>query len=202
MATLLPIFPLDLVLFPATPLPLHIFEPRYKEMIGECLASHEPFGVVRAKDQALAEIGCTAEALEVVKKYEDGRMDIMAEGRRRFQILEVNEERSFLRAEVTYLDDEAGGASGEQRRKLLEVHKELLALVGAQLTGEDADDPQLAYHLVAGLPLDLDFKQALLGMRSEAERVKAVNEYYEVLIPRMKRAAKARMKAGGNGHGA
>ena len=202
MATLLPIFPLDLVLFPATPLPLQIFEPRYKEMIGECLASHEPFGVVRAKDQALAEIGCTAEVLDVVKKYEDGRMDIMAEGRRRFQILEVNEERSFLRAEVAYLEDESGAASGEQRRKLLEVHKELLALVGAQLTGGDADDPQLAYHLVAGLPLDLDFKQALLGMRSEAERVKAVNEYYEVLIPRMKRAAKARMKAGGNGHGA
>ncbi len=202
MATLLPIFPLDLVLFPATPLPLHIFEPRYKEMIGECLSSHEPFGVVRAKDQALAEIGCTAEVLEVVKKYEDGRMDIMAEGRRRFRILEVNEERSFLRAEVTYLDDEASAASGEQRRKLLEVHKELLALVGAQLTGEDADDPQLAYHLVAGLPLDLDFKQALLGMRSEAERVKAVRDYYEVLMPRMKRAAKARMKAGGNGHGA
>ena len=198
----MPIFPLDLVLFPATPRPLHIFEPRYKEMIGECMAAHAPFGVVRAKEQALAEIGCSAEVAEVVKTYDDGRMDITVEGRRRFRILEVNEERSFLRAEVNYLEDEPDAASGELRRKLLETHKELLALVGAQLSGEDADDPQLAYHLVAGLPLDLDFKQALLGMRSEAERVKAVSEYYEVLIPRMKRAAKARTKAGGNGHGA
>ncbi len=201
MDRLLPIFPLDLVLFPATPLPLHIFEPRYKEMIGECLAEQRPFGVVRARENALAEVGCTAEIVEVVKKHEDGRMDIVVEGRQRFQIVELNEERSFLRAEVAYLEDEPGSPTSEQRYNLLEVHKRLLALVGAQITGEDPDDPQLAYHLVAGLPLDLDFKQTLLGMRSEAERVKAVSEYYTALIPRMQRAAKARQKAGGNGHG-
>ena len=63
---LLPIFPLELVLFPETPLPLHIFEPRYKEMIGECLERHEPFGVVRAVEKGLAEIGCTAEILEEI----------------------------------------------------------------------------------------------------------------------------------------
>src|SRR5206468_620193 len=85
---LLPLFPLETVLLPGTPLPLHIFEPRYKEMISECLADDSPFGVVRALESGIAEIGCTAEIISVTKKYEDGRLDLIAEGRRRFEILE------------------------------------------------------------------------------------------------------------------
>src|SRR6202451_1296158 len=83
LSTLLPLFPLDLVLLPGTPLPLHIFEPRYREMISECLDQNQQFGVLRGKDQELAEIGCTAEILTVTKKYPDGRMDIVTEGRAR-----------------------------------------------------------------------------------------------------------------------
>ena len=73
---LLPLFPLPLVLFPGAPLPLHIFEPRYKEMIAECLENKKPFGMVRAKENAVAEVGCSAVILNVMKRYEDGRMDI------------------------------------------------------------------------------------------------------------------------------
>src|SRR5215472_15538956 len=102
MSALLPLFPLDLVLFPHTPVPLHIFEPRYKELIGECLEQRTPFGIVRAKDDGIAEIGCTAEILDVAKRYDDGRMDIVCEGRRRFEVMQVNEDRSFLQAEVSY----------------------------------------------------------------------------------------------------
>ncbi len=80
VSALLPLFPLDLVLLPGAVLPLHIFEPRYKEMIGECLDLHQPFGIVRAKDGGVAEIGCTAEILTVTKKYDDGRMDIVTQG--------------------------------------------------------------------------------------------------------------------------
>ena len=74
MASLMPLFPLDVVLFPGAPLPLHIFEPRYKEMIGECLEQKLLFGVVRAQETNLADIGCTAEILAVTKTYDDGRM--------------------------------------------------------------------------------------------------------------------------------
>ena len=95
---LLPLFPLDVVLLPGTPLPLHIFEPRYKEMIGECLANKTPFGVVRALDEGLAEVGCTAEIVTVTKEYADGRMDLIAEGRKRFEVVELNQDRSFLQA--------------------------------------------------------------------------------------------------------
>ena len=106
MSSLLPLFPLEAVLLPGVPFPLHIFEPRYKEMIGECLDEQTPFGVVRSQDEGVSEIGCTAEILAVTKKHPDGKLDIVTQGRRRFEVLEVNQERSFLRAEVLYIEDE------------------------------------------------------------------------------------------------
>ncbi len=200
MDTLLPLFPLDLVLFPGAPLPLHVFEPRYREMIGECLAQKLPFGVVRAREQALAEIGCSAEILEVTKKYDDGRLDILTEGRRRFELVEVNQERSFLRAEVIFFEDEVSAASPKQAERAIELYDELLSLAGADVPELEPGEPDLSFHLVAGLPLDLDFKQTLLGLRSEASRLATVVEYYEALLPKMRRSINARKKAGGNGH--
>ncbi len=94
---LLPLFPLELVLLPGIPLPLHIFEPRYKEMIGECIATDAPFGVVRALEEGIAEIGCTAEIITVTKEYPDGRMDLICEGRKRFEVLEVKRIARFSR---------------------------------------------------------------------------------------------------------
>jgi len=98
VSLLLPLFPLDLVLLPGAPLPLHVFEPRYKEMIAECLDEKKPFGVVRASSDGVAEIGCTAEIVEVTKRYDDGRMDILTRGVERFEVLQVHEERTFLEA--------------------------------------------------------------------------------------------------------
>ena len=198
---LLPIFPLELVLFPDTPLPLHIFEPRYKEMIGECLAQKAPFGLVRAVEKGLAEVGCTAEILEVTKKYDDGRLDILTEGRRRFEVEQLDQERAFLRAAVHYFEDAPGSAAPREIARAAELQQELLKLAGAEEPAAvETDHPQLSFQLAASLPLDLDFKQTLLGMRSEPERLKSVIEYYETLLPRMRRAVKARKTAGGNGH--
>ena len=198
---LLPLFPLELVLFPDTPLPLHIFEPRYREMIGECLSQKIPFGVVRAVEKGLAEVGCTAEIIEVTKKYDDGRLDILTEGRRRFEVQQLDQERAFLRASVSYFDDVPGSASSQQVARAAALQKELLALAGAQENASvETGHPQLSFQLAAALPLDLDFKQTLLGVRSEPERLKSVIEYYETLLPRMRRAVKARKTAGGNGH--
>src|SRR5437660_7394803 len=93
VSSLIPLFPLEVVLLPGTPLPLHIFDPRYKEMLGECLEPKKQFGVIRAQETNLADVGCTAEILAVTKTYDDGRMDIVAEGRDRFELLELNQER-------------------------------------------------------------------------------------------------------------
>ena len=197
---LIPLFPLDVVLFPGTPLPLHIFEPRYKEMMGECREQDAPFGVVRAMKDGIAEIGCTAQIISVTKEYPDGRLDLIAEGRERFEVLELNEERSFLRADVLLVPDEPGSPSEEQRARAIEAHKKILELAGAlqDLTATDQD--VLSYHLAGSLPLDLDFKQKLLAMRSEQERIQEVAQYLETVFPNLSRAARAREKAGGNGH--
>ena len=200
MAALLPLFPLDVVLLPGTPLPLHIFEPRYKEMTTECLAGKKPFGVVRAKEEGIAEIGCTAEVLDVTKQYPDGRMDILTRGGRRFEIMEVSRERSFLQAEVLYLQDDPDRASSVEIGRAVELHGEIMALAGATQEGLAPAAPELSFHLAGSLPLDLDFKQTLLAMKSEAERLRAVIAYFETILPTLRRSVHVRQKAGGNGH--
>jgi Lon protease-like protein len=197
---LLPLFPLDVVLFPGTALPLHIFEPRYKEMIGECRAQHRVFGVVRALDQGLAEVGCTAEIVTVVKEYPDGRLDLVAEGRKRFELLRINQERSFLQAEVLMIDDEPGTSPQEEIARAIELHSELAAIAGTKQDLSPADRSLLSFHLAGSLPLDLDFKQKLLSLRSEPQRLTLFISYLETIIPNIRRTATAREKAGGNGH--
>lgn len=196
---LLPLFPLDLVLLPGTPLPLHIFEPRYKEMIGECLAAEAPFGVIRAVDEGIADVGCTAEIVTVTKEYPDGRLDLVAEGQKRFEVLSLNRERSFLRAEVLFVPDEPESSSQEYRNKALQLHRDILSLAGATQDVSAADQKALSFYLAGSLPLDLDFKQQLLATRSEAKRIQAVAAYLETILPKLQAAARAREKAGGNG---
>jgi Lon protease-like protein len=197
---LLPLFPLDVVLFPGTPLPLHIFEPRYKEMIGECIAQDRTFGVVRAVGQGLADVGCTAEIITVVKKYPDGRLDLVTEGRRRFELVSVTQERSFLQAEVLIISDQPGTAPPEDTSRAVQLHSEVLGIAGATQDLSAADPSVLSFYLAGSLPLDLDFKQKLLALRSEPERLSLLISYLETIIPNLRRAATAREKAGGNGH--
>lgn len=196
---LIPLFPLELVLFPGAPLPLHIFEPRYKEMISECLLKDQPFGMVRAKENALSAIGCSASILNVLKKYEDGRLDIAAEGARRFEITQVNQERSFLQAEVTYFEDEPSLPGKSAVDAVVQLHEQLFAVLG-QPVDIERDIELLSFHLANELPVDLDFKQTLLEMKSEAERIETLTEYYRATIPKVEKTLQARQRASGNGH--
>ncbi len=194
MSSLLPIFPLELVLLPGVPLPLHIFEPRYKEMIAECLEQKKPFGVVRASSDGVADIGCTAEIMSVTKKYDDGRMDILTRGVERFEVIEVNEDRSFLQAEISVVqdEDEPGKPAAEMVTQAVRLHAEIAKLAGAEPSGPDEHSGNLSFLLAGSLPLDLDFKQSLLSTLSEAKRLEAVIGYLEAILPGLRRAAKAR----------
>jgi len=196
---LLPLFPLEIVVFPGSPLPLHIFEPRYKEMIGECLSQDRPFGMVRAKENALSAIGCSARIINVIKKYEDGRLDIAAEGAQRFEIIQVNQERSFLQAEVAFFDDEPSTVSKTSADTVIQLHEQLFAVMG-QTVEVDRDAAYLSYRLAQDLPVDLDFKQTLLEMKSEAERIEILTEYYRATIPKIENSLRVRQRASGNGH--
>jgi Lon protease-like protein len=197
---LIPLFPLEVVLFPGVPLPLHIFEPRYQEMMGECLRDRTEFGVVRVVNDGIAAAGCTAAILDVIKRYDDGRMDILTEGRRRFETIALDQERSFLRGEVAFFNDEPSEASTTAAQRAIRLYLDLLALAGVEAENPPEPGPNLSFLITSGLPLELDFKQQLLESRSEAKRIGLIVEYYESLVPRLKRALKARKKSGGNGH--
>ncbi len=198
MSSLLPIFPLEMVLLPGVPLPLHIFEPRYQEMSAECLEQKKPFGVVRASSDGVADIGCTAEIMSVIKKYDDGRLDILTRGVQRFEVIEVNEDRSFLQAEVAVVQDEDGlhdkaaRAPSELVAQAVRLHAEITKLAGTEPSGPDEHAANLSFLLAGSLPLDLDFKQSLLSTLSEAKRLEAVVGYLEAVLPGLRRAAKAR----------
>lgn len=214
MAQLIPLFPLDLVLFPGATLPLHIFEPRYKEMISLCLREQRPFGVVRVREgeeeqeqpgeSRIAGFGCTADVLRVLKPYPDGRMDILTEGRKRFEVMGLNDEKSFLQAEVEYFDDDEPEASerdklADLRKSALDLHAELVLVSNTEGPKIDVASPVLSFQLAQALPVDLDFKQSMLEMHSELRRLRVLLEYYTKIIPRMKLLAFGKKKAGGNG---
>ena len=192
MSLLLPLFPLDLVLLPGAPLPLHVFEPRYKEMIAECLDEKKPFGVVRASSDGVAEIGCTAEIVEVTKRYDDGRMDILTRGVERFEVLQVHEERTFLEAEFTVIEDEPGTPSSQLVQHAMSLHSEIAKLAGSESNAASDNGEHLSFLLAGSLPLDLDFKQNLLTTLSEPKRLEAVISYLEAILPSLRRASKAR----------
>jgi Lon protease-like protein len=192
VSSLLPIFPLDLVLLPGVPLPLHIFEPRYKEMIAECLEQKKPFGVVRASSDGVAEIGCTAEIVSVTKKYDDGRMDILTRGVERFEVIELNQDRSFLQARISVVEDERHVPAADMATQAVRLYGEIAKLAGTESSGPDEQADNLSFLLAGSLPLDLDFKQSLLSTLSEAKRLEAVIAYLEAILPGVRRAAKAR----------
>jgi Lon protease-like protein len=199
---MLPLFPLQVVLLPGAELPLHIFEDRYKEMIGEVIRDRLEFGVVLASDKGIVNTGCTATIDRVLRTYPDGRMDILARGRRRFEIMRLNDERSYLRGKVEFFDDEsADPVAPDARRRAIEGFNELQSISSnTPLDNNNLTDPQLSFRIAQSVP-DLTFRQLLLTSRSEAERIKQLAEFLPVFLIRQRRIAHVKDVAPRNGHG-
>src|ERR1700739_1430022 len=142
-----------------------------------------------------------AELVRVMKEYPEGRLDVVTEGRRRFELVGVNQERSFLQAEVVMIEDKPGAPSQVDTERAIQLHSELLAGAGARQDLSAAATSDLSFYLRGSLPLDLDFKQKLLGLRSEAERISLLISYLETIIPNIRRAGRARQQAGGKRDG-
>ncbi len=199
--SLLPIFPLQLVLLPGASLPLHIFEERYKEMIGHVTTNSSEFGIVQAGDRGILNVGCTAVVEKVAERYEDGRLDIICRGQRRFEIILLNEEREYLRASVSMFDDEEDESEtpAELRRTALAAYA---LLIGSQEQQEEADtrDPRLSFRISALID-DLGVKQTMLSLRSERERLTQLTAFLPQYLARLKRTAHVRKVAPRNGHG-
>lgn len=200
--TLLPLFPLRVVVFPRTPLPLHIFEERYKEMVGEAIRGNSEFGIVLAKENGIVNAGCTVVVKEVLKKYEDGRLDILTQGVRRFEILSLNEDKAYLRGEVEFFDDDdASPVPPELREKALTQYHSLREAGELASSEPELADKQLSFQLARTLE-DLDFMNVLLRNRSEAQRLEQLSEYLVRQVPRLRAIARMRKLAPLNGHGA
>ncbi|HZU28803.1 MAG TPA: LON peptidase substrate-binding domain-containing protein [Bryobacteraceae bacterium] len=199
---LLPLFPLETVLFPRTPLPLHIFEDRYKEMMREILAGDGEFGVVQAGEKGIVNTGCTAVVDKIMRRYDDGRMDLVAVGRRRFEIMELDDERQFLRGAVSFFDDEEFEPVDDQvRLKVLQGYREMVDMSIPQSYQQPTlTDPQLSFQLAQCLP-DLTFRQVLLATRSEGERMQQIAAFLDKWLPGQRRTAHVRAVAPLNGHG-
>jgi Lon protease-like protein len=206
----LPLFPLQLVLLPEEPLPLHIFEERYREMIGDCLQAkasgigRQDFGVVLAKGGEISNVGCSAQIVTLTRKYDDGRMDILTVGKRRFEILLTNDEKSYLRASIEFFDDDGpdtpGGTEAENAIQLFRGIMRRLHQASEMPIHLPQPYRHLSFRLAASLPLALEFKQQLLLVRNEPERLQQVVYLMDQLIHQFDAAKAAREKAGGNGN--
>ena len=192
---LLPLFPLQVVLLPGAELPLHIFEDRYKEMIGEVIRDRMEFGVILANEKGIVNTGCTALIDKVLREYPDGRMDILAHGRRRFEVMMLNDERSFLRGSVEFFDDEEESAiAPDVRQRAIDGYQEVSS------EKLDLDQPQLSFRLAQPVS-DLGFRQAMLTSRSEADRMRQLADFFPVHNLRQRRIQHVKEVAPRNGHG-
>lgn len=200
-AELIPLFPLSLVLLPAMPLPLHIFEERYKEMMGEVIPAQSEFGIVLAKEGGIVNIGCTALVDRVLQRYSDGRLDLLAVGQRRFRINSLDEEKPYLRAEVEFFDDEdVREVSSDLKERAATAYRTLLKIENPEESGEAKLESSRMSFQVAELILDLDKRQTVLALRSEVERL----EYLVRIVPeyaaQQERVALAKRVGPLNGH--
>ncbi|HMF75208.1 MAG TPA: LON peptidase substrate-binding domain-containing protein [Bryobacteraceae bacterium] len=198
---LLPLFPLSLVLLPAMQLPLHIFEERYRELMADIMAENSEFGVVFAKDGGIVNIGCTAKVDQVLRRYPDGRLDLMAIGQRRFRINALDQEKSYLRAEVEYFNDEdVTDVPSELRQKAVAAYQTLAALE------KDPERPEPKFELarisfqLAQLLEDFEKRQTVLTLRSEVERLEYLVRVVPEYIVQREQIALARRLAPMNGH--
>ena len=205
MPRLLPLFPLQLVVFPGSAVPLHIFEERYKEMVGEAEARGTEFGIVLAKDEGIVNVGCTVSVEAVLQRYPDGRFDVMTRGQRRFTITALDQEKSYLQGEVEYFEDDDWTPVPEELRgralKAFEQMKEATASAGqSEQETPNPEHPLLSFQLAQAVE-DLGFKAALQRIRSESERLRRFVEFMESYIPTRQYAAKMKRAAPMNGSG-
>jgi Lon protease-like protein len=158
--------------------------------------------VVLSREEALENIGCTASITEVVRKYDDGRMDIVVRGQRRFEILFLDRAKAYVRGAAQFFEDEVGEVPVEdsRRKEALQIYEEVVRLLESEEAGApDVQDSQLSYQIIGRLPVDPGFKQSLLKNRAESERLNEVIPFLRKAAARLAVTIRTRAKAGGNG---
>ena len=194
------LFPLGMVLLPTERVPLHIFEPRYKELIGECLEEGREFGLVLADDEGLREIGTRAAVVEVLERFPDGRLNVVVEGRDRFRLLELTSGRSFQTGEVEPVEDEEAEVDQGELEGALTRLRELGQLAGADVESLDVSTSAPSFELAARVELESRLKQALLELRSEPQRLRTLGKLLERAQKMLERQQELARVAATNGN--
>jgi Lon protease-like protein len=194
------LFPLNLVLLPGEQAPLHVFEPRYKELIGECLEENEEFGLVLADEDGIREIGTRAGVIEVLERFDDGRLNVVVEGRDRFRVVDLTEGRSFATAEVVEIDDAVGeDPTDEEVEQCLAAYDRVVKAAEAELEDLDFDADSIAFQIAARVDFGPEIKQGLLELQSERERVLRLAPMLNQAADAVRRDREIRERASGNG---
>ena len=194
------LFPLGLVLLPTEQAPLHIFEPRYLELVDDCIAEESEFGILLADDIGeMREIGTRVSVIEVLERLPDGRMNIAVEGRSRFHLVELTKGRSFQTAEVEPYEDEDDDRDDETAERAFELYRRLAALVPAPPDDPNPDAALLSFEIGARVDFGAEPKQQLLELRSETERLTLVCELLERAAEALENERDLRARASQNG---
>jgi len=199
----IPLFPLELVLMPSMPLPLHIFEERYKLMIGECLEQKKEFGVVYQRGSDMKKIGCTARIVQVLRRFDDGRLDIMTQGVKRFLIENIYEDKAYLQAEVVYFDDERDEGADNLMADGIKLLEQLDVMTGKKRDYRSLsrmDHKTISFVLSYNEVFSMEEKQSFLEMRSTRERIMKSVESLRKVVELMQMTEEIRRIAGGNGN--
>ncbi len=187
----LPLFPLQAVLLPHAALPLHIFEERYKTLILRCIRESSEFGIVLSREQSFAMVGCAAGITSVMRTYDDGRMDILAEGRERFRVVEVRTTAApYAIADADFFTDDDPTADPALVKETVELYNEVVRIVyGGQVKELDPDAAVrgIAFVMAQKAGLDLEQRQTILELRSERQRLEMLRDYLVVVVPRLRK---------------
>ena len=202
---LVPIFPLGIVMLPEQLIPLHIFEERYKLMIGECLADDKVFGIVYFDGQKMCSAGCSAWVDEVLKKYPNGRMDIVTRGDRRFIIGQLDESKPYLQATVDYFDDNPEEPDADMQRDarrgimLLNQVAGLDSLKKSPDLTDEADFKNISFLVAGSAGFNAPEKQKFLEMTSTRNRLQKSVAALSRIIDRIRLTEEIQSLIGGNG---
>jgi Lon protease-like protein len=187
------LFPLGIVLLPGEQVPLHIFEPRYKELINECLALGTEFGIVLTDGLGSRDVGTTAAVVELLERLPDGRLNILVEGRERFRILHLTEGRSFLTAETVEIEDWPEPAQPDAIAECLAAYRRFAAAAGIAVDEPVLEAGKLSFEMARRMDINPEPKQVLLEMLSENERLVQVKELLDEACRVLRRRAREKL---------
>ena len=211
-STLIPLFPLALVVVPGQPVPLHVFEERYKEMIADCEGEdgYDVFGIVLASAEQVALIGCSVAVTEKGSRYPDGSFDIVGRAERRFTTIETFKNRPYHTAVVEFFDDDGDGsldpalkvAVEERYARLVELAKREKGIISQEDANEELaleSGASLSFAITSYLGMDTQKSQKILEMRSENERLQFLVSYFDELLPMLETRLEQRVRVKSNG---